>query len=84
MREPEELTRGLDWIVGLKREGGAAIRKGRRRPGLRSLLSWRGCESATTSRPPKGWWTSTSSKRSSPPSRRGGSCRVEATCHQVA
>ena len=28
MREPEELTRGLDWIVGLKREGGAAIRKG--------------------------------------------------------
>ena len=22
MREPEELTRGLDWIVGLKREGG--------------------------------------------------------------
>lgn len=54
MREPEELTRGLDWIVGLKREGGAAIRKGRRRPGLRSLLSWRGCESATTSRPPKG------------------------------
>ena len=53
MREPEELTRGLDRIVGLKREGRGDPQR-EAKTGLRSLLSWRGCESATTSRPPKG------------------------------
>ena len=68
MREPEESTKGLDRIVGLKREGGVAIRKGRRRPDSRSLLSWRGCETAMIRRAPA--WKKTPAF-AEPGSRRG-------------